>query len=988
MQFLNLLEQQRNWAPCILYVDENINHFREFEAINADQGYEIHFSLNAKASLMLGLKIQPDVIILSLDLQEADPIEMIRFYKSQDALSNTAILATSQFQESEKIERALEHGVDDFLIRPYRDSLVNKRIRNTLQIIAIQKSDRIQMALSNILEESLNEIYIFSAESYRIFYASRGATNNLGYPVPELQMMSPFQFMEEDSASEIKAAVHSLLTGSDSQAFLNAEFTRKDGTNYPVEIYLQKTIVFSKPAIVALATDITKMVQQRAEVERLARAVESSAEAVFITDTRGVINYVNAAFSELYGWSAEEAIGRTPRFIKSKLNPQGVYSEMWGQLLSGNTWQGSLINRRKAAQRLSNSLPLLGQDTRQQQNWLDDYRWVDMTVSPIFDQRGDCISYVALQRDITEKVLDEKKQAQKHIQAVIRAGVAKSLQQQSTLKVKLHEVLKRLLEVPEYKSLNRGCLYLNNDKTQKSELIAQYGEFLTGPPTHYHGFNFAEEYAPYPVTVRLMQIVNQCHCDCATRQERQENASHGHYLIPITHRKEPLGALVLFSEIFPDDDPDQMLFLNSLGELIGVAIANDHLTQELKSARQEAVEANISKDLFLANISHEIRTPMTAILGYSEILMEQLEPGSQVKMIDTIKQNGDYLLCLINDLLDLSKINSQKMTVELMCCSPAEILNNVEILLKVRAEKKQIEYLTEYDGAIPEYIQTDPTKLKQILVNLIGNAIKFTDEGSVRVISRYLTEGPSPCLEIKIVDTGVGITDDQLKKLFQPFTQADASMTRRFGGTGLGLTICKKLIEMLGGSISVNSISSVGSTFVLKVPVGNPEKLNLLQYDSGRQGQKEDADDLPADLTGNLKDHFGFSPRILVAEDSVDNQNLISFILQKWQCELKMVENGKLAVEAALAAEEQGTPFDIILMDIQMPVMDGYTATRELRGAGYTRPIIAITAHAMTSELQGCLAVGCDSYTSKPINRKQLLGLICQYTNRKHAHTV
>ncbi|QDT41023.1 Nitrogen fixation regulatory protein [Gimesia alba] len=482
MQFLNLLEQQRNWSPCILYVDENLNHFREFEAINADQGYEIHLSLNAKASLMLGLKIQPDLIVISLDIQEADPIEMIRFYKSQDALANTAILATSQFQESETIDRALEHGVDDFLLQPYTDALVSKRIRNTLQIIAIQKSDRIQMALSNILEESLNEIYIFSAELYRIFYASRGATNNLGYSIQELQTMSPFHFMKEDSASEVKEAVNSLLTGSDSQAFLNAEFHRKDGTNYPVEIYLQKTVVFSKPAIVALATDITELVQQRAEVERLARAVDSSAEAVFITDTRGVINYVNAAFSELYGWSAEEAIGHTPRFIKSKLNPEEIYREMWDQLLSGNTWQGALINRRKPTQRLASSLPLLGQNSRQQQNWLDDYRWVDMTVSPIFDQRGDCISYVALQRDITEKVLDEKKQAQKHLQAVIRAGVAKSLQQQSTLKVKLHEVLTRLLEVPEYKSLNRGCLYLNNDQTQQSELISQYGEFLTPPP--------------------------------------------------------------------------------------------------------------------------------------------------------------------------------------------------------------------------------------------------------------------------------------------------------------------------------------------------------------------------------------------------------------------------------------------------------------------------------------------------------------------------
>lgn len=983
MQLLNLLDEQRQWSPCIFYVDDQANHFSEFEKINAEEGYQIHHCMDVKNSLLMALELQPDIIILSLEIQDMDLIEVIGFYKSHAVLSNTAIMATSQFQESEKITSALANGVDDFLLQPYCPALVHKRIRNTLQIIANQKSDRIQMALSNVLEESLNEIYIFDAESLHLFYASRGATKNLGYTAQELHTMTPFQLVKEDSRAQFEEAFQSLLESQDSQAFLNTEFMRKGGTYYPAEVYLQQTTVFSKPAIVALVMDITKLVQEREQVERLARAIESSADAVFVTDTTGTITYVNPAFSELYGWSAEEAIGQTPKCLKSHLNPESTYQEIWSQLLSGKTWKGTLINRRKVGQGPS-GLPLLGQSSRQAKNWLEEFRWVHMTVSPIYDKQGDCISYVALQRDITEKVLDEKKQAQKHIQAVIRAGVAKSLQQQTSLKEKLDHVLSALLGISEYQHLRRGCLYLNNPETNQCELISTYGKFSIAPPLTYHEYWFVEEFAEFPRSVIQTHIINQCNCDSTSNEECNAQESHGHYLIPISHLGEPLGAMVLSSESFPDDDPDHIQFLQSIGELIGMAVINDRLTEDLKTAQQKAVEANISKDMFLANISHEIRTPMTAILGYSEILMDQLESKSQVKMIDTIKQNGDYLLCLINDLLDLSKINSQKMAVELMQCSPSQILFNVESLLKVRADKKCIGYITEFDGAIPEHIQTDPTRFKQILVNLVGNAIKFTDQGAVRVVARYLMENQVPFLQVEVVDTGVGITDNQMQRLFQPFVQADASMTRRFGGTGLGLTICKKLTEMLNGSISVTSISSVGSTFVIKIPTGVAADVNLVQYDSGGHDLVIEKVAAPA-VPDNLKEYFGFSPRVLVADDGADNQHLLSYILKKWQCEYDIVENGKLAVEAVQAAEEQGAPFDIILMDIQMPVMDGFTATKTLRDSGYSKPIIAITAHAMNTQLQKCIEAGCDAHTSKPINRKQLLSLICEYTMREQA---
>jgi signal transduction histidine kinase/CheY-like chemotaxis protein len=384
--------------------------------------------------------------------------------------------------------------------------------------------------------------------------------------------------------------------------------------------------------------------------------------------------------------------------------------------------------------------------------------------------------------------------------------------------------------------------------------------------------------------------------------------------------------------------------------------------------------ASRSKSEFLANMSHEIRTPMAAILGYADLLLDNktLDPEA-VEGLSIIRRNGEHLLELLDDILDLSKIEADKLEVEKIDCSPLTILSGIESLMMARARQKQLEFTLEYAGPMPETIQTDPTRLRQILINLVGNAVKFTQAGSVRLLARLGGDpGQNPQLVVDVIDTGVGMTAEQLKYIFQPFTQADASTTRRFGGTGLGLSISKRLAGKLGGQITATSEPGRGSTFRMTVPTGPLEGVRMM----APAGEDTSAADCAAqrDTCGTR-----LSGRVLVAEDGPDNRRLISAILEKAGLNVSVVEDGQQALDQALEAKASGRPFDLILMDMQMPVMDGYEAVRTLRRRGYAGAIVALTAHAMVSDRELCISCGCDEYTTKPVNRAALLTLLSTF---------
>ncbi len=417
-------------------------------------------------------------------------------------------------------------------------------------------------------------------------------------------------------------------------------------------------------------------------------------------------------------------------------------------------------------------------------------------------------------------------------------------------------------------------------------------------------------------------------------------------------------------------------------QLMQYSAALENANRSLEDLRQDAESANDAKSEFLANMSHEIRTPMTAILGFADVLLGNVEESDITAAAITIKRNGQYLLELINDILDLSKIEAGKFQVERITCSPSKVVSEVASLMNVRAEAKGLPLEVELDGAIPATITCDPTRLRQILINLVGNAVKFTETGSVRMVVRLLQDDDSPShLQFDIVDTGIGMTQQQATKLFQPFTQADTSTAHKFGGTGLGLTISKRLAEMLGGDITISSVAGRGSTFSLVVETGDLENVDYIDDIDSRTAEVVVAE--------TAAPHTSLDCRILLAEDGPDNQRLISFVLRKAGADVTIAENGKIAHDQALSAQEAGTPFDVILMDMQMPVMDGYEATGKLRKAGYHGPIIALTANAMAGDAEKCLQAGCDDYNPKPIDRERLIAAIShQIQNNKQTTPV
>ncbi len=426
---------------------------------------------------------------------------------------------------------------------------------------------------------------------------------------------------------------------------------------------------------------------------------------------------------------------------------------------------------------------------------------------------------------------------------------------------------------------------------------------------------------------------------------------------------------------------------NEHGDLIGISqIARDiremrTWEQTLRMAKAASDSANQAKSEFLANMSHEIRTPMAAILGFNDVLSQTVERPDEIDAVQTIRRNGEYLLELINDILDLSKIEAGRFELEQLAVSPTKLVADVITLMRVRATAKGLDLKLEYATEVPETIHTDPTRVRQILINLIGNAIKFTERGSVRFVVRLRQEPDQPtCLQFDVIDTGIGMTEEQIGKLFRPFTQADSSTTRKYGGTGLGLSICHRLIQMLGGTVTVASQPDAGTTFTVTIATGDLRNTRLII-------PGVEAAPLPT-IPKPIEADVSHSAKILLAEDGPDNQRLIKYVLNKAGMEVTCVENGEAACELALSNAAMGSPFDLILMDMQMPVLDGYSATRRLRGYGYTRPIIALTAHAMSGDREKCLAAGCDDYTVKPINRDVLLSMVKDYSSRSNASDV
>lgn len=399
-----------------------------------------------------------------------------------------------------------------------------------------------------------------------------------------------------------------------------------------------------------------------------------------------------------------------------------------------------------------------------------------------------------------------------------------------------------------------------------------------------------------------------------------------------------------------------------ISRAIRYGIERKRIELELQAAKVTALAASAAKSEFLAHMSHEIRNPLTAIVNYAELVQRpETALSERESAVETIRRNALHLLEVVNDILDISKIESRTFDLERVECSPRQIIFEVLEMFQVRAQSKGLELVARWGPDVPERIINDPLRVKQIIVNLISNAVKFTERGRVCVEVERVVEAGKAVMQISVVDTGIGIPLERQAKLFVAYQQSEAWIARKFGGTGLGLAISRELALKMGGDITIASQPGVGSRFTLRLAMDTrlPKKA--------------------------VEPRERIEARVLLADDSPDNRRILAMLLVKAGATVEVVENGGLAVDAALQANQAGEPYDVILMDMVMPEKDGFMATRQLRAAGYTGPIVALTANSGEGARQECLAAGCDDFALKPIDRTRLIAVVQKWIGTRRA---
>lgn len=706
-------------------------------------------------------------------------------------------------------------------------------------------------------------------------------------------------------------------------------FSEQLGRHYSISAYKIENNRFA-----AIFTDITerkRMEWTLRDNEAMLRSITDAArEAIIMIDAQGVVTFWNPAATTILGYSHEEALGRN---LHDLIAP--------AQMIEAHRIAFAEFAKTGRGESLGKTLELTAKHK--------DGREIPVELSISAVSRNGTWHAVGILRDITE-----------------RKAAETELKEQRNL---LQTILDGIPDVIALKTPDLSILSYNK---AGYELLGLKPEQVKGQKCH-----------------ELLHRPSPCkNCPSMESRATQRVATSELFF-------EELGRWFRATSIpILDDNGEARLVVEQLHditqkkyaelELKGTVEALESAYRTLEELYQVAESATQTKSQFLANMSHEIRTPLTAILGFTENLLldPSLEQGppERVDALQTIQRNGKYLLELINDILDLSKIEAGKLEVERIACSPVQIVADVVSLMRVRAAAKNLPLNARFAGKTPATIHTDPVRLRQILINLIGNAIKFTEAGEVRVEARLVQgQGRPPMLQIDVIDTGIGLSAEHVSRLFQPFSQADSSTTRKYGGTGLGLAISKRLAEMLGGDITLQSTLGQGSTFSVTVAVGDLTGVPMLESPSMEavaSRPTSSATPLPV---------IPLPCRVLLAEDGPDNQRLIRFILEKAGAQVTIVENGQEAVEVALAGRDRNEPFDLILMDMQMPVMDGYTATTRLREAGYAGLIVALTAHAMEGDDLKCRDAGCDAYLTKPIERAKFLGTIARLLEERQS---
>ncbi len=603
----------------------------------------------------------------------------------------------------------------------------------------------------------------------------------------------------------------------------------------------------------------------------LVAALKATSNAVIITDRSAHIEWTNPAFTELTGYSFQEALGRRPsELLKSGVHDKSFYEQIWHKLQKGEHWQGEIINRHKNGSIYN----------------------AELNISPVFNSDASLSGYVQIQWDITD--------------SVIRLTISEILQQRSPLDERFKQVLQVLFNLKAFDLQRKGGVFLRaKDEGHLnmfllSEVLSE--EFIEKDNRIKCGSCLCE----LVVASGALLVSDDCLCDPRHEHKFFDMQAHGHYIVPIASGGEVLGVLFLYTELYPLKSESRLTMLKQVGEMMALALRQEEAKTALETARDMAMQASLVKSEFLANMSHEIRTPMNGVLGMLELLRETKMTPSQLEWVETAHTSAEILLDIINDILDLSRVEAGKFEVEQVDFNLINLVEDICALLAGRAHTKELELNCLLPVTMPLRWQGDPKCIRQVLTNLIGNAVKFTLQGEVSVSVTWssLSDNQNE-LRFEVHDTGIGIPAEGQLQLFQPFSQVDSTTSRRFGGSGLGLFISKKLVELMGGAIGMDSVPGKGSCFWFTLPL--------------EQSERQDTSIQEYDLSGK---------RALIVDNNATNCTILNNYLGHWGLEVSEADNGSTALMILKASANQGVIYDLILLDIQMPVMDGLTLAK------------------------------------------------------------
>ena len=647
---------------------------------------------------------------------------------------------------------------------------------------------------------------------------------------------------------------------------------------------------------------ITRRVQEATgELKKVSEAVEQSPVSVVITAKDGTIEYVNPTFSEVTGYSADEAIGQNPRVIKSGDLPESFYKELWDTILSGKVWRGEFINKRKNGEEF----------------------WESASISPIVGDDGEIAHFVAVKQDITERKQIE------HEQKLAEVTLRRSEQQFRTLF--------NVTAIPLVSVDSDGNMMTNPKFT---EVLGYTHEDI---PTLQEWWPLA-----YPDPEYRKWVIENW--ESAVQRAERDNSDIQSDEYRVTCKNGEVRRMFIGGRIAED------FFLATLIDVTELKQAEEAMQQ----AKEIAEDATQAKSEFLANMSHEIRTPMNAIIGMAHLALKTDLTAKQYDYLKKVDISAKSLLGIINDILDFSKIEAGKMDMESVDFQLEDTLDNISTLVGIKTQEKGLELLFKTDPSVPTALVGDPLRLGQILINLSNNALKFTDAGEIVVSTELVKKDKAQVtLKFSVQDTGVGMTAEQSAKLFQPFAQADSSTTRKYGGTGLGLTISKRLAEMMGGEIWVESEQGRGSTFTFTANFGLGKEKAQKQYK-------------PASELRGMK--------VLVVDDNATSRSIFHEMLESFSFEVSVVASGEEGI-TELETANKDKPFELVIIDWKMPGMDGIEASKRIKnhtGLNKIPAILLVTAYGREEVMQQTDQLGLEGFLLKPVNPSMLFDTIIQ----------